>query len=117
MAYYIMLAVPFRWTIHLVLETIMASVYIETTIPSYYFESRQTLIAKAWREATRLWWEEHREKYRLCTSRFVLAELREAPSEKSTQALALLDAVEIVDEPEPLFDVADYYVSHRLMPA
>jgi hypothetical protein len=95
----------------------MASVYVETTIPSYYFETRLTPQVVAWREATRQWWESYRHDYELVTSRFVLAELARAPKRKARQARALLKGVELVDEPPGLQDVVEYYIEHRLMPA
>lgn len=69
----------------------MAVVYIETTIPSYYFESRRTAQAVAWHDATRKWWDLYRPRYELVTSRFVLAELSLAPASKAKNLLALTE--------------------------
>ncbi len=91
----------------------MLSVYIETTIPSYYTETRRTPQVLAWREITREWWD----NYRLCTSRFVLAELLDAPPPKSRRAMDLLRHVSVLDEPKELAAVADYYITQRAMPA
>jgi predicted nucleic acid-binding protein len=95
----------------------MAAVYVETTIPSYYFETRSTPQIVAWRTATRQWWDNHRDDYELFTSRFVLAELARAPKRKARDALALLKGVELLDEPPGLEEVVEYYIEHRLMPA
>ena len=95
----------------------MASVYIETTVPSYYFETRRSAMAQAWRAATRQWWDEHRHGYELYTSRFVLAELELAPGAKARAGLALLEKVTILGEPRELKVVADYYVEQQAMPA
>jgi len=94
----------------------MPSVYIETTVPSYYFETRRSTEAVAWRNATRLWWDQFRLDYALCTSRFVLLELGRAPHPKSTAALGLLRGVTVVEEPPELQAVADYYIEHGAMP-
>ena len=53
----------------------MQSVYIETTIPSYLTSriSRQASLA-ADQKATRDWWDEQRQQFRLYTSVFTLAE-------------------------------------------
>ena len=51
------------------------TVYIETSIPSFYYEIRTepTLVArKAW---TRQWWDHQRHDYILVTSEAVLEEL------------------------------------------
>lgn len=95
----------------------MASVYIETTIPSYYFETRTSVEAVAWRRATRIWWERYRGNYDLVTSDAVLAELRRAPTKKSSRSITLLSAVEVLREPTEIAKILAYYLSHRLMPA
>jgi hypothetical protein len=41
----------------------MKTVYIETSIPSYYWETRSSPVAVAWRKTTREWWDPHRHKY------------------------------------------------------
>jgi hypothetical protein len=67
----------------------MATVYIETTIPSYYHETRTDLRVLAWREITREWWNLCRGRYQLLTSRFVLRELAATPSPKAEQTAGL----------------------------
>lgn len=94
----------------------MPAVYIETTVPSYYHESRRAPEVRAWRAVTRRWWDHHRHTYDLWTSRFVLAELAQAPQAKSAAALALMRNVSVLDEPRELAAVADYYVAQRAMP-
>jgi len=70
----------------------------------------------AWRAATRAWWDDHRHVYELYTSRFVLAELAQAPQPKSAAALVLMRKVSVLDEPRELKAVADYYIVQRAMP-
>jgi hypothetical protein len=48
----------------------MARVYVETTIPSYYFETRTSLQVRAWKAATRHWWRHYRSAFDLVTSQF-----------------------------------------------
>jgi len=95
----------------------MRTVYIETTVPSYYHETRRTPSVIAWREATRLWWDRHRAGYALVTSKYVLAELDLAPAGKRARMLSLMKQVDVVNEPPGLDDVVGYYIEHRLMPA
>ena len=94
----------------------MHSVYVETSIPSYYFETRSSHEAMAWKATTRLWWEHYRHNYRLLTSRFVLAELRRAPAAKAARSLRLIEDVPVVDEPSELRAVAEYYIEQKAMP-
>ena len=95
----------------------LGTVYIETTIPSYYCETRRSPAIAAWREATRTWWHNYRAAYDLFTSAYVLAELRRAPAAKARLAQQLLAGVPILDEPPGVQDVVAYYIAHRLMPA
>ncbi|MFH0982558.1 MAG: type II toxin-antitoxin system VapC family toxin [Planctomycetota bacterium] len=92
------------------------SVYIETTIPSFYHETRQSRIILTWRDVTRRWWDRYRAEYRLFTSEYVLEELRHAPDQKAEQAIALLEGIPVLEEPSGLIEAAEYYVQHRLMP-
>jgi len=94
----------------------MATVYIETSVPSYYFETRQTEKATAWRAATREWWDAHRHGDQLQTLQVVIAELSQAPVVKGRKALQLLDGIPILPEPEGLAKVVEYYLEQRLMP-
>lgn len=94
----------------------MPSVYIETTIPSFYCETRDEQQILAWRNVTREWWDCYRSRYDLFTSRFVLQELADAPQPKSRDLLALIADVQVLDEPAELPDVIEYYLEHRLMP-
>jgi predicted nucleic acid-binding protein len=94
----------------------MNSVFIETTIPSYYYETRTSPTVVAWRSVTREWWDHYRHEYRLFTSRFVLAELARAPAVKARKTARLLKKVEVLDEPPGLQDVVEYYIEHKLMP-
>lgn len=92
------------------------TVYIETTIPSYYYETRRTVTALAWREATRLWWQQ-RNQYQLFTSEYAVAELKLSPPLKAQRCLALLRGIEVLPEPPGFQEVIDYYIGHHLMPA
>ena len=86
----------------------MASVYIETTIPSCYFETRTSVKIVAWRELTRKWWDRHRHKYSLFTSHYVMQEFGVAPEVKAKQTMDLVKDVPILEAPPGLQDVAAY---------
>ena len=95
----------------------MPSVYIETTIPSYYHETRSDPRIQIWRDVTREWWDRHGSGYELFTSRFVLRELADAPPAKAESAAAMLANLAVLEEPPELVDVVEFYIQHRLMPA
>ena len=94
----------------------MQSVYIETTIPSYYFETRRSPMVVAWRTQTRQWWDRWRGDYRLFMLRFVLAELSRAPQSKAHRAVQPLREARSLTEPADLDDVVAFYIGHHLMP-
>ena len=50
-------------------------VYIETSIPSYYYETREDPASIAKKDWTREWWDEHRVNYECAVSPAVLDEL------------------------------------------
>ncbi len=91
-------------------------VYIETTIPSSYHETRRDKTAVAWRAATREWWDRHRLEHEVCTSQVTLDELARTPTPKRFPALAMLDGVRILDVHPRLGEVISAYLKHRLLP-
>ena len=50
-------------------------VYIETTIPSFYYENRKEHDMIARRDWTRYWWDIQKDQYELVTSVAVIEEL------------------------------------------
>ena len=93
------------------------TVFVETSIPSFYFERRSHALVQAWRNTTRQWWNEHRTGYNLVTSRFVIDELAKAPLAKREDALKLLADVPLLPDPPNLEAIIAAYVRNRLMPA
>lgn len=92
------------------------SVYIETTIPSFYYEVRNEPEMVARRESTRRWWQEEKENYDLYTSAFVLGELQEGDYPGKADALRLMEDVPLLEIVPEIEDIAGIYVARRLMP-
>lgn len=67
-----------------------ARVYVETSIPSFYFERRQEPEMAARRSWTRRWWSEAEERYDLVTSVAVLDELERGSFDSRDDCLELL---------------------------
>ncbi|MCK5804234.1 MAG: type II toxin-antitoxin system VapC family toxin [Lentisphaeria bacterium] len=91
-------------------------VYIETTIPSFFFEVRPEPEMVARRNWTREWWKSYRHLYALVTSEGVIAELEEGDYESSADAVDLLDDVAVLDIPDEIADIVDVYLDNHLMP-
>jgi hypothetical protein len=95
----------------------MRSVYIETTIPSFYHETRSDPQILLWRKMTREWWDHHRSGYSLFSSEFVLREISDTPSPKKSEALKMVKSLKQLPEASEIQDVVEYYIEHKLMPA
>ena len=93
------------------------SVYIETTIPSFYFEERPEPEMVARRRWTREWWDNHRSNYELLTSGAVADELERGDFPNQNEALALIQGLPLVEIPQAVADTVSSYILHHVMPA
>ena len=80
---------PFRGG-NLQTMTDKTKVYIETSIPSFYYEDRQDAAAIARREWTQQWWDNQRHHYQLVSSQAVWDELNEGNYPKQANCLAFI---------------------------
>jgi predicted nucleic acid-binding protein len=92
-------------------------VYVETSIPSFYCETRTDSEAVARRDWTRRWWDDHRQQYEVFTSVAVLDELRSGRHSKRESAMALLAHVPVLVTEPPVFEIVDEYIRRSLMPS
>lgn len=72
------------------------SVYIETTIPSFYHEGRPEPEMVARRDWTHDWWDHHRTQDDVCTSEAVLEELESGIFPGKADALTLMASVPLL---------------------
>lgn len=91
-------------------------VYIETTIPSFYYETRTEPAMVARRVWTRQWWNERREEYEVVTSEAVLDELSIGEYPTKLQALSLINSIPILPVETAITEIVGTYITHRLMP-
>lgn len=92
-------------------------VYVETTIPSFYFEQRRAPDIVAKRRWTRTWWDVALERYDLATSTYVLEELERGPAHRQSEWRGLVDPVPLLGTSDRVESVAEEYIAKRLMPA
>lgn len=90
------------------------TVYIETTIPSYYFDERSALANEIAR--TREWWDEERDSYGCYVSAVVLEELSTGDYPYKTQCLTLVESLPVLALTSEVRDIADVYLRRGLMP-
>jgi predicted nucleic acid-binding protein len=95
----------------------METVYVETTIPSFYFEVRTEPEMAARRNWTRQWWDERATKdFDLVTSQAVIDELSRGRFPGKEDALRLIGDLELLPVVEQIEEIVAVYLSHYLMP-
>lgn len=93
--------------------------YIETTIPSFYFEARPEPEMIARREWTRDWWDQARrdDSYELVTSIAVVDEITRGEFPARDDCLGLLEPVPLLSIEPEVAEVAQAYVARQVMPS
>lgn len=91
-------------------------VYIETSIPSFYFEVRNEPEMIARRQWTREWWDGLRSDYELFTSEPVLDELGRGSFPRKTEALALISVLPILSIETEIGGIVQAYIDQHVMP-
>lgn len=92
-------------------------VYVETTIPSFYFEVRTASEVVARREWTRRWWDIAPGQYELVTSEAALDELADGIPEHSSARLSLVQDLPLLPVVPAIAAIVQTYLQHKLMPA
>jgi len=92
-------------------------VYVETTIPSFYHETRTAPDIVARRRWTRQWWSGAPEPYELVTSSPVLDELAGGPRERIAERLTLVRELPLLAIEPGIGEILQAYLRHKLMPA
>jgi predicted nucleic acid-binding protein len=91
-------------------------VYVETTIPSFYYETRTQPELVARRDWTREWWSDAAERYELLTSATVLQELAAGTSDRARLRMELLHDIPLLSLTPEINGIVNVYIQHRLMP-
>jgi predicted nucleic acid-binding protein len=90
------------------------SVYVDTTIPSYYVDEREELRLHI--ERTRQWWDHERSHYDVYVSDLVLLELQDGSYPRQHEAIGLVASLPRLAPSPDLSDIVEAYLAHRLMP-
>lgn len=96
-----------------------STVYLDATIPSFYFEERPGTIVQAWREITVDFWDRAAAHYDLYISDETLRELSDLgyPQEKWERCMKLIRGLSALRTVREVVELAMYYVREGLMPA
>ncbi len=90
------------------------SVYLDSTIPSYYFDERESL--KPFAGITKMWWEEERSKFDIFTSEETLDGLNEGDYPYKVQVIAFAAKLTLLPPDEKIIDIAGIYLENYVMP-
>ena len=95
----------------------MQTVYVETSVISHAAAraSRVARIALLQEEARR-WWAECRPHYRVLTSQFVIDEASVGDPDAVARRLEMLADVPVMQNVQPVFELAEALISRRLIP-
>jgi len=92
------------------------TVYIETSISSFYHEIREGAEFIAMRNWIREWWDSRMRVYKCFTSAAVLDELEEGNHPGKADKIQLLDKVELLEINDDIEEIVEVYISNYLMP-
>ena len=92
------------------------TVYVETSIPSFYHEARTQPEMVVRREWTRQWWEAARGRYELVTSPAVVNELERGDYPTRSQCLDLMSSLPLLALEPAVVEIAEAYIARHVMP-
>jgi len=95
---------------------IKKSLYLDTTIPSYYFDQRKTLDIRYRRKVTRDWWINEKASFDLYISELVLIELQRGNYPQKEKVIRLVKGVSILPIVSEIEDIVGDYLRNYLMP-
>ncbi len=91
------------------------TVYIETTIPSYYCDDRPELMGDIAR--TQEWWDKERGDYECFISPVVIEELSAGNYATRSKCLRLIDSIPLLEVNREVAQIAAIYQEQKLMPS
>ncbi len=91
-------------------------VYIETTIPSFYYTLRTDPESVARMHWTRQWWDTYARESEIVSSAAVIEELERGTGEQTEARIALLESAEILETNAEINEIARIYIQRLLMP-
>lgn len=91
-------------------------VYVETSIPSFYYEVRSAPDMLARRQWTREWWNSASNNYSLVTSVAVLDELIRGTFPGKAEAVEMMSRLLFVPIEPAITEIVEVYIQQYLMP-
>lgn len=91
-------------------------VYIETSIPSFYYTLRTDTESLARQSWTRKWWSEYVDQFTLVSSTTVIDELRVGTSERTQDRIDLVKDLELLPVSSVINHIVQTYINRMIMP-
>lgn len=91
-------------------------VYVETTVPSFYYEVRNEPEMVARRDWTRQWWDRASAACELVTSPPVVDELERGDFPSREDCLRLIARLPLVAVEPPVLEIVQSYIARQVMP-
>ena len=95
---------------------IKRSLYLDTTIPSYYYDQRKELDIRYRRKVTRDWWTDEKDSFDLYISELVLVELQRRNYPQKEKVIHLVKDISILPIVSDIEDIVREYLKNYLMP-
>ncbi|WP_413171066.1 type II toxin-antitoxin system VapC family toxin [Anabaena azotica] len=95
---------------------VRSKIYIETSIPSFYYEIRTEPDMIARKEWTRFWWNKVKEQYEVVTSIAVLDELNQGNFPNKQEVIELLSNIPLIDIEPEIAEIVQTYIQNQVMP-
>ena len=95
---------------------VKSKIYIETSIPSFYYEIRTEPDMIARKEWTRFWWNTVRQQYEVVTSIAVLDELNKGNFPNKEEVIELLNDIPLIDIEPEIVEIVQTYIQNQVMP-
>ncbi len=92
------------------------TVYVETSIPSFYYTLRTDPESVARMHWTRQWWQEYAAESTLVTSVAVIEELQHGTGGRIEERISLLDQATVLPISDEVVEIAQVYVDKLVMP-
>ncbi len=94
------------------------TLYLETTIPSYYTARvSQNLIVAAHQALTEEWWQREAQKYDIYISQFVLDEAEAGDPDAAQRRMAFLNSFPLLEVTDEVLSLTENILSTQLFPA
>jgi len=98
------------------MSTTHNTVYVETSIPSFFYTLRSDPESIARMHWTRQWWQEYGADSNLVTSAAVVDELRQGVGDRTDDRVSLLDQVTLLPITDEVIEIAQVYIDKLVMP-